>query len=73
MLSFLCDMSLAVVTLLLSVMSVLADHEGGDPLQWLRDSVPGEPGLGCVGGQTGRDHLDVKINQAVILASLLSP
>ena len=21
------------------------EHEGGDPLDWLRESVPGEPGL----------------------------
>ena len=35
-----------VVVILLSKMSVLAEHDSsGDPLQWLRDSVPGEPGL----------------------------
>ena len=21
------------------------DHDSGDPLQWLRDSIPGEPGV----------------------------
>ena len=30
---------------LLSTASLAVENEGDDPLQWLRDSIPGEPGV----------------------------
>ena len=30
---------------LLSTASLAVEKEGDDPLQWLRDSIPGEPGV----------------------------
>ena len=30
---------------LLSSASLAVENEGDDPLQWLRDSIPGEPGV----------------------------
>ena len=39
-------MSLAFLLLTALVSSVVCDHSGSDdPLDWLRDSIPGEPGL----------------------------
>ena len=30
---------------LLSTATLAVENEGDDPLQWLRDSIPGEPGV----------------------------
>jgi len=42
-----CRIMLHVATLAVLLVSPLCaeEHEGGDPLDWLRDSIPGEPGV----------------------------